>query len=222
MRPIVWISMFILALSGPNVQAQVGSPDLSGMWSDPPVTPEGLFCFAWCTDAGLDYLSALLDDPANDERIYQELRGEANNHQRSQYIQPRLTAVGLASYPRDPADDPGFQYCEPWGLARQMFAPHQLELTVYDDRIDLRYGEWDAHRTVYLDKREAPDGLSRMGFSVGHYEGDSLVIESTGIAANLTFWSRHSDQLRIVERYTRSEDGCVPSSVEKQNGVTSC
>ena len=43
---------------------------------------------------------------------------------------------------------------------------------------------------------------------MGRYEGDVLVIESTGIRANTMPVSfRHSDQLRIVERYTRSEDG---------------
>ena len=47
-----------------------------------------------------------------------------------------------------------------------------------------------------------------MGFSVGRYEGGVLVIETTGIAPNLTSYSSdHSDRLRIVERYTRSSDG---------------
>lgn len=57
-----------------------------------------------------------------------------------------------------------------------------------------------------------------MGYSVGRYEGDALVVETTHIAANLAPWGlgfpipfpfdgRHSDQLKAVERYTRSGDG---------------
>ena len=43
---------------------------------------------------------------------------------------------------------------------------------------------------------------------MGHYDGDALVIETSGISANLTpYSSDHSDQLRIIERYTRSSDG---------------
>ncbi len=47
-----------------------------------------------------------------------------------------------------------------------------------------------------------------MGFSVGRYEGDALVIETSGISANLTSYSSdHSDRLRVIEHYTRSTDG---------------
>ena len=34
------------------------------MWSDPPATAVDRFCFMTCTDEGIAYLNALLDDPA--------------------------------------------------------------------------------------------------------------------------------------------------------------
>jgi len=53
-----------------------------------------------------------------------------------------------------------------------------------------------------------------MGQSVGHWDGETLVVETSGIAAGIAGWpqvlafsAQHSDQLRIVERYTRSTDG---------------
>ena len=56
-----------------------------------------------------------------------------------------------------------------------------------------------------------------MGHSVARYEGDALVIDTSGISANLAPWGpgfvphpfdgKHSEQLRVVERYTRSEEG---------------
>src|SRR5262249_37821475 len=50
--------------------------------------------------------------------------------------------------------------------------------------------------------------LTLLGYSLGHWEGDTLVIETSGIRANSTPWqSGHSDQLHMVERYTRSKDG---------------
>jgi hypothetical protein len=57
-------------------------------------------------------------------------------------------------------------------------------------------------------KRPANEPLSRLGFSVGRWEGETLVIETSGIRASRTPWaSAHSDQLHVVERYTRSKDG---------------
>jgi len=181
------------------------------MWSDPPPTAVGTFCFFACTDAGIERLNALMDDPANDARPFPELQTEASRHQRDNYLRLRLTEAALETYPLDPADDPGFLRCEPWGLAKQMFAPHQLEIRRTGiDRIELRYGEWEAVRTVHLDGRTPPAdvGPSRLGYSVGRFDGDTLVVETSGVAAGITWWdSRHSDQLKVVERFTRSEDG---------------
>ena len=205
MKQLALVSTIILALGCAHPRAQDARPDLAGMWSDPPPTAEGLFCYGRCTDAGLRYLKALLDDPANDERGYRELWTEAHSHQRLHVLR-HLTLVGFEKFSRDLVDDPAFLYCEPWGLARQILAPHQLEITVLGDHIGMRYGEWGAQRTVYLDGRKGPGSPSRLGFSVGRYEGGSLVIESTRISANLSGWGEHSDQLRVVERYTRSGD----------------
>jgi len=126
------------------------------------------------------------------------------------FIESRLTAAAKESYPLDPADDPGLLRCEPWGLARQMFAPHQLEIRGRGrDQIELHYGEWDARRIVHMDGRPRPAGpVSPLGYSVGHWEGATLVVETSGVAANQTGWrSKHSDQLRVTERFTRAADG---------------
>ncbi len=191
-------------------EAQSDDSSLEGMWSDPPHTIADSQCYVYCTDASLSRLEELLDDPANDDRPLSELTQAAGRYQREQYFRPRFTAAALENYPRDPADDPGFLRCEPWGFVKQIFSPHQLEIRRYDDRVEMRYGEWEARRTVYLDGRAAPDDYSPslLGWSVGRYEGDTLVIETSSVRGNLTFWgAEHSDQLTAVERYTRPDDG---------------
>ena len=192
-------------------QTQSPSRNFIGMWSDPPVTITGDFCASWCTDAGIERLDALLDDPKNDARPLAELRAEADNYQRENYIRPHLTDAALKTYPLDRADDPSFLRCEPYGFAQQFIARHQLEIRQpAKDRLELRYGEWDARRTIYMDgrKRLANEAPSRLGYSVGRWEGDTLLIETSGILASRTPWqSEHSDQLRVVERFTRSKDG---------------
>ena len=221
MRARLWcvvVSLGTLGLVAAG-QAQPRRPELAGMWSDPPQTIIDTFCLFFCTDAGIDYLNALLDDPKNDERPTMELYAEATKHQRDEYLRPRLTAAALEQVDLDHADDPGFLYCEPWGFAREIFAPHQLEIAQLDDRVELRYGEWEIRRTIFLDGRQPPANQppNPMGHSVGRYEGEALVIETSAIPANLAPWGfgfipfpfdgKHSDQLRAVEVYTRSTDG---------------
>jgi hypothetical protein len=209
-----------LSVNG-GLEGQSSRPNLSGMWSDPPATLLDTFCIFWCSDAGLERLNALLDDPANDSRPIVALYVEAAGYQREQYIEPRLTPEGLASLNLDPADDPGFLNCEPWAFAREIFAPHQLEIAQHDDRVQMRYGEWTIQRSIPIGPiPPAVDALSAMGSSVARYEGDALVIVTSRIAANLAPWGqgfptgtllpfdgRHSGELRVVERYTRSDDG---------------
>jgi hypothetical protein len=204
---------FLLAWAVPPAIAQKLAGDLAGMWSDPPHTSIGEFCFAWCTDAGVERLNKLLDDPANDARPFAQLSAEAGKYQRETYLRPRFTERGLKTFPLDPADDPSFLRCEPPGIARQMFTRHQFQIReISKDRLELRYGEWDARRTIYMDGQKRPGNqpATPLGYSVGHWEGDTLVIETSGITPNILFApdvTYHSDQLRIVERYTRAKDG---------------
>jgi hypothetical protein len=204
-----WLTLTAMGQSGRK---------LEGMWSDPPATAVGMYCFFSCTDLGLDRLNKLLDDPANDTRPTMQLIGEAKAVERD-YIRGLLTPEALKHYPLDPLKDPGYLRCEPWGLARQMFAPHQFELRQHGkDRIELRYGEWAARRTIYMDGRSLPAKIkpSKMGYSVGRWDGETLVIETSGIQADIAEWPAaglgaaggtiHSAQLRIVEHYTRSAD----------------
>jgi hypothetical protein len=208
------VALVVLLAAVPVVAgyAQSRSP-FEGMWSNPPATPEGQACVSFCSDAGLARLNVLLDDPANDSRPYSVLRVEAEKYQQDSYIVPRLTELALKTFPLAPAADPGFLHCEPWGVARQMFAQHQLEIRQRGPNvIEMRYGEWDAKRTIHLGEPKASARLppTPMGYSVGHYEGNALVIQTTRVTPNWTrFLSQHSDQLKIVERYTRSQDGKI-------------
>jgi hypothetical protein len=209
-RAVLLVTLAVAACGAPpSATSAPPAPDLAGMYSDPPNTALDMFCFFACTELGLRRLSALLDDPANDARPYPVLSEDAAQHQFEEYLRPRLTEAARAAPMPDPMKDPGYLSCEPWGFARQLFAPHQLEIKQYADRVDLHYGEWDAHRTVHLGERAPPADRAHvpLGYSVGHYEGDTLVVETTLITANFgptRLWEGlHSDQLTAVERYRR-------------------
>ncbi|MCH7672244.1 MAG: hypothetical protein IIC59_08540 [Proteobacteria bacterium] len=212
MAKFLAISVYLLTLLLPiNTQAQSAAAKFAGMWSDPPDTPEGLFCFFSCSDYALEVLGRLLDDPANDDRPYGALTAEANRMARQKILVPKMTAAALRTFPLDPAADPGFLRCEPWGFARQIFGPHQNEISINNDHIEMHYGEWDAHRIIYMDGRSVPPNIqsSLLGFSTGHFEGATLVVNTTHVNAGILSRMDHSDQLSAEERYSISNDGQI-------------
>ncbi len=105
-------------------------------------------------------------------------------------------------------NDPIMQ-CDPWGFPRVLWdfnAP--MELGHLPNRI-VQFFEWTAvWRTIWMDGRELPkDPDPRwMGYSVGRWEGDTLVVETVGMDERT--WidergHRHSGNGRFVERYRR-------------------
>jgi len=68
------------------------------------------------------------------------------------------------------------------------------------------------YRQIFLDGRSLPKDPSPsfMGYSVGHWEGDTLVVESTGFKDStwLDFAGHpHTENLRLTERYRRIDVG---------------
>lgn len=106
------------------------------------------------------------------------------------------------------ADDPSLR-CEPPGMPNANLNPYPIEFVDEVDRIVLRIEEWDTVRTIYLDPEAVENPQpSRLGYSVGRWEGSTLVIDTTHIDHPLLDdeGTPMSDQVRIVERYTLSED----------------
>ena len=73
-----------------------------------------------------------------------------------------------------------------------------------DDTLTLRYGQMGLERTIHLSAvRPTRPPPSRAGFSVGRWENDVLIVDTTGFLPGvLNGPVRHSDQLRIVERFS--------------------
>lgn len=69
------------------------------------------------------------------------------------------------------------------------------------------------YRQVFLDGRPHPPAEewnpAWLGHSVGHYEGDTLVIESVGFNEITPGFGVHTEQLKIVERWTRPQKGLL-------------
>jgi hypothetical protein len=97
-------------------------------------------------------------------------------------VQRQIDAY-FAAY--DPIEDDDGRSCLPYGVPRQMLlvAQYPLEIIRTGDLITIIYELHNDFRHVFLDGREHPEGLlpTWMGHSVGHVDGDALVIETTGL-----------------------------------------
>ena len=98
--------------------------------------------------------------------------------------------------------------CLPPGVPRILLIPLPMQIVQIPDKVIMLF-EYDHYiRHIYTDGREHPEDLSPtwMGHSIGKWEGDTLVVETTGF--NDQSWldqvgHPHSDALRLVERIRR-------------------
>jgi len=78
-------------------------------------------------------------------------------------------------------------------------------ITQNKDTIVLQYGQMGLKRTVFMNAKAHPATIkpTRAGHSIGHWDGDVLVVDTVGFLPGvLTGSVRHSDKLHVVERFS--------------------
>ena len=105
--------------------------------------------------------------------------------------------------------------CEPMGLVRNLVAeitePHPTwQIVQTPDRIIQFFEYRHDWREIWMDGRALPTPDEAYpkwnGYSVGHFEGDALIVESTGLDERSwidKFGYPQSEQMRVEERYQR-------------------
>ena len=103
--------------------------------------------------------------------------------------------------------------CKPSAGARQVATAYGTQFV--DDREQRRYyifetGGAHSFRTVYMDGRAHPANLSPSdrGHSVGHWEGDTLMVDTVGFSERV--WIDNlglptTEQLHMIEKFTRTD-----------------
>jgi hypothetical protein len=78
-----------------------------------------------------------------------------------------------------------------------------MEIVQQPNRITLLSELANQSRRIWLDGRSFPDDFpdQRVGYSIGHWEGDMLVIETRKITEWYAPRWPHSNEMRIVERW---------------------
>ena len=110
----------------------------------------------------------------------------------------------------DPETDDLAKQCIPAGMPEAMLMPFPIEFVDQGDILVLNIEEWDNSRTIHLNADSDADvAPSRLGYSVGRWEGDTLIVETSRI--DYPYFNDQgipqSEHLEIVERFTLSENG---------------
>lgn len=119
-------------------------------------------------------------------------------NERAQAYQQVFEEIIAPKYDCQPASSPAIQY-----------DPYHMQVTQWPDRVLFRYEKDDQLRTIWLDGREpTPQDYSIQGFSVGHYEGDALIVTTTHFVFDITGFDDYngipsSPQKVITEKYWR-------------------
>jgi hypothetical protein len=96
--------------------------------------------------------------------------------------------------------------CLPPGMPAMMGMAYGMEVMQNEERITF-FSEWqDALRRVYLDGRTPSSKVlndpTYAGYSTGHWEGDTLVVETVALSTNsfIDGSSPHSERMTVHER----------------------
>jgi hypothetical protein len=117
---------------------------------------------------------------------------------------------------RQSKDDPEAN-CLPTGVPR--IAPYPWRIVQTPTHIFFLFeGNIHSYRQIFLNQRKHPDDLDPTwyGHSIGHFEGDTLVVDTIGF--NDKFWfdfrgHPHTEKLHTIERYTRTNLGTLVNEV---------
>ncbi len=103
-----------------------------------------------------------------------------------------------------PKSDPE-TFCYLPGIPRATYMPYPFQILQGDRDILMVYSYATANRTIHMHEHKEPPVDSWMGRSNGHWDGDTLVVETIGFngRAHLDRAGNHfSPALKVVERFT--------------------
>lgn len=104
-------------------------------------------------------------------------------------------------------------YCVGSGMPSSMTGSggYPMEILQHRDQINVTYEAHKEIRRIYIGDHDFDMNAifpERNGFSVAHWEGDTLVVETTHLVEQVDTRTPHSEEARIVERYSLAvEDG---------------
>jgi hypothetical protein len=196
----------------PNLLAKAprtssGKPDLSGVWQPEYSAPGEI---SRIFGGELKNFAVLGDDPTEFPKYFLNILVDIKPEDSP--LRPEFAALFRNNAEHKGTASPVVQ-CLPQGLPRAdltNYAPFKMIQT--PEEIVVLYEVDNTYRQIHLDGRKLPADPqpSWLGYSVGKWEGDTLVVSSIGF--NDKSWldvagHPHSEDMRVEERFHRRDFG---------------
>jgi hypothetical protein len=127
-------------------------------------------------------------------------------------LKPKPAAIEAAKKWKPTDDMQVSTACAPPSIIYAMQGPFPLEIYQGTEFVIIRLEYFDLVRIVFMDGRphlpaDAPH--SKIGNSIGRWDGDTLVVDTTHLSASTITNNglAHSDNVHVIERFTLSPDG---------------
>jgi len=188
-------------LAAPASRASNGKPDLSGVWHVEPTSMAEMKRL-YGDDVGTLNVIGMEADTISKYAINILLDFKPGESP----LRPEGEEALRRNVPgTNPADS-----CLPMGIPFAFLVSEPDKIVQTPGLIVMMFESADAHRQIYTDGRPLPKDPEPawLGYSVGKWEGDTLVVETAGF--NDKTWldamgHPHSEALRVVERYHRRD-----------------
>jgi len=207
---MVALALCVVAPAAAVAQIAKSVPDLSGQWVrtgryvesfDPPASGPGPMAI----------------DPAHPHRRSATPGGQSPDGWVADLTNPILKPEALARMKTVVAAEIAghshlklIDMCYPAGVPMILNQRDPMQILQTADKVVLVYVRDSLTRHVYLNQPHTPNLKSSwFGESVGHYEGDTLVVDTIGENDRTytdRFFTPHSDRIHVVERYKASAD----------------
>jgi hypothetical protein len=196
--------------AGPVPRLPNGKPDLSGLWANPYTA----------NMAGRGGASAV--DPVTRMPLTWEKQGEPIPESKGtqKTFDLPYTDWGRAQWAKyDPVADGDYAgNCLPFGISRSVNSPHGVQIVQNNDAIAFLWEQNTWHTWVPTNGMKWPADLPRTwnGSSVGRWEGDTLIIETTnfnGYTRLDTTGHPHSKDLKYTQTFLRTDSNTIQHTV---------
>ncbi len=194
-------------LLGPAPRMPDGKPNLSGVWDKGLLTqevpPPSLFSGSGPSQAFRDLKAAVGDLP----------------------MLPWAAQLKATRFGQNSKDHPD-AHCLPLHPIQLHFHPQPRKIVQTPNLVMLLYEANDGRREIFLDGRSLPPGDVQpwwYGYSTGRWDGDSLVVESTGFKDQTwidEYGTPATDRLRLTERFRRINFGTLEIQVTVDDSKT--
>ena len=169
-------------LEAPAPQLAGGTPDLTGIWRQ----PNGI---KYTVNLDADLPPGTVQMTPEGARLYKERQDNLSK------------------------DDP-VGYCLYPGVPQMNAVPYPYNILQTPGQITILYEAFRTFREIFTDGRAHPQDPNPawFGYSIGHWEGDTLVVETMGLNGKTwvdTGGHPSTDKLRVTERWRRRDFGHI-------------